>query len=95
MPRSLLEGAAMGRPLVATDVPGCREIVQEGRTGFLCSVRDAASLADAMRRMIIVSGDERQAMGDAARARVEREFSEGLVIRAYLDALEKIERARS
>jgi glycosyltransferase involved in cell wall biosynthesis len=95
MPRSLLEGAAMGRPLVATDVPGCREIAQEGRTGFLCSVRDAASLADAMRRMIIVSADERQAMGDAARARVEREFSEGLVIRAYLDALEKIERARS
>ena len=95
MPRSLLEAAAMGRPLVATDVPGCRGIVEDGVNGYLCSVRDAASLADAMRKMARLSHAERQAMGDAARKRVEREFSETVVIRAYLDALGKLRAAES
>jgi glycosyltransferase involved in cell wall biosynthesis len=95
MPRSLLEAAAMGRPLVATDVPGCRGIVEDGVNGYLCSVRDAASLADAMRRMARLSHVERYAMGDAGRKRVEREFSETVVIRAYLDALGKLRAAES
>ena len=42
LPRSLLEGAAMGRPLIATDAPGCRNLVEPGVTGFLCDVRSAA-----------------------------------------------------
>jgi glycosyltransferase involved in cell wall biosynthesis len=95
MPRSLLEGAAMGRPLVATDVPGCREIVEEGRTGYLCAARDAASLADAMRRMAMLPHEAREEMGRAAREKVQDEFSEELVIRAYLDELEQLRRERS
>jgi glycosyltransferase involved in cell wall biosynthesis len=95
MPRSLLEAAAMGRPLIATDVPGCRQLVVDGRTGFLCAVRDSTSLADTMRRMMQTSHHERAAMGQAARAKVENEFAEGLVIRAYLEALEPIEGTRS
>jgi glycosyltransferase involved in cell wall biosynthesis len=95
MPRSLLEAAAMGRPLVATDVPGCRALVDDGVNGFLCSPRDAASLADAMRRMARLSPGDRKAMGEAARARVEAEFSETVVIRAYLDALGKLGAAES
>ena len=43
-PRTLLEAAAMAKPIVATDVPGCREVVEHGRTGFLCQVRDAKDL---------------------------------------------------
>ena len=50
LPRSLLEGAAMGRALIATDAPGCRNVVEPGVTGFLCEVRSAVSLADAMER---------------------------------------------
>ena len=95
LPRSLLEGAAMGRPLIATDVPGCREVVEEGANGFLCRVRDPASLADAMQRFIALSSDARQAMGSAARAMVERRFSEEHVIAAYLEAIEDIAAARS
>jgi glycosyltransferase involved in cell wall biosynthesis len=95
LPRSLLEGAAMGRPLIATDVPGCREVVEEGVNGFLCRVRDPASLADAMQRFIALSPDARQAMGSAARAMVERRFSEEHVIAAYLEAIEDIAAARS
>ena len=95
MPRSLLEAAAMGRPLVATDVPGCRHLVDEGVTGFLCEAKNAASLANALQKMIHASPAERQAMGETARKRVQAEFSESLVIRAYLDALEQVGAARS
>ena len=95
MPRSLLEAAAMGRPLVATDVPGCRHLVDEGVTGFLCEAKNAASLADALQKMVHASPAERQAMGETARKRVQAEFSESLVIRAYLDALEQVGAARS
>jgi glycosyltransferase involved in cell wall biosynthesis len=95
MPRSLLEAAAMGRPLVATDVPGCRHLVDEGVTGFLCEAKNAASLANALQKMVHASPAERQAMGETARKRVQAEFSESLVIRAYLDALEQVGAARS
>ena len=95
MPRSLLEAAAMGRPLIATDVPGCREIVEEGRNGLLCVVKDARSLASAMRRFAGMSLEDRIAMGKAARRKVQEEFSEERVIRAYRDALAAIEIDRS
>ena len=87
LPRSLLEGAAMGRPLVATDVPGCRDLVDEGVNGFLCEPRDPASLASAMERLGTLSEQQRASMGAASRRKVQEQFSEALVIRAYLDAL--------
>jgi glycosyltransferase involved in cell wall biosynthesis len=90
LPRSLLEGGAMGRPLIATDVPGCREIVQDGVTGVLCQVRSAASLANAMARFIAMDLRHRQALGHAARRKVESEYDEQLVINAYLEVLEPL-----
>ena len=93
--RSLLEAAAMARPLVATDVPGCREAVVAGVTGFLCEARDPGTLAEAMRRLAGLSNEARAAMGEAARRRVEAEFSETLVIEAYLAELGKIAEAGS
>jgi glycosyltransferase involved in cell wall biosynthesis len=95
LPRSLLEAAAMARPLVATDVPGCRDVVADGVNGFLCQVRDAASLADAMRRLAALPAEQRRAMGSASRRKVEEQFSETLVIRAYLDALGEFGVSRS
>jgi len=95
LPRSLLEGAAMGRPLIATDVPGCREVVEDGVNGFLCTVRDPYSLAKSMERLLTLSPDERGAMGVAARRMVEQRFSEQLVIDAYLDELGKLLDPRS
>lgn len=87
LPRTLLEGAAMGRPLVATDVPGCREVVEEGVNGFLCRVHDAASLADALLRLARLEPAAVQAMGSASRALVERRFAQELVHEAYVKAL--------
>ena len=84
LPRSLLEGAAMARPLIASDVPGCRDVVDHGVNGLLCDVRSAASLAAAMERMITMSPAERAAMGAAGRRKVETEFDQRLVADAYL-----------
>jgi glycosyltransferase involved in cell wall biosynthesis len=89
LPRVLLEASAMGKPLIATDVPGCRHIAEEGVNGFLCAVRDHASLAEAMSRMLALPPAERRAMGAAARARVEAEYDETLVARRYIEAIEK------
>jgi glycosyltransferase involved in cell wall biosynthesis len=87
MPRSLLEAAAMGRPLIATDVPGCRDVVEDGVNGYLCAIRDPVSLASAMRRLAGLPPTDRIVMGEAARRKVQEQFSEELVIRAYLEVL--------
>jgi glycosyltransferase involved in cell wall biosynthesis len=87
LPRTLLEAAAMGRPLIATDVPGCRQLVRDGVNGLLCAVRDAASLAQAMERMLEASPAQRAAWGAEARAIAEREYSEELVIARYREAI--------
>ncbi len=88
LPRTLLEAAAMARPMIATDVPGCREVVADGENGFLCEARSAGSLASAMERMLRLKPGERAAMGRRAREMVEREFDQALVVKAYLDALQ-------
>ena len=87
LPRSLLEGAAMGRPLIAADVPGCRDVVEEDVNGYLCAPRDADALAGAMRRLANLSAAEQLAMGKAGRRRVQERFSEEIVVRAYLDVI--------
>ncbi|HEX8193644.1 MAG TPA: glycosyltransferase family 4 protein [Allosphingosinicella sp.] len=89
LPRVLLEASALARPLIATDVPGCRHIAQEGVNGFLCAARDHGSLAEAMLKMLALSPEARIAMGAAARARVETEFDEKIVVRRYLEAIVK------
>ena len=90
MSRALLEGAAMGKPLVGADVPGSRELVEDGETGALCAARDAASLAAAMERIAVAPPQEIARLGANARAKVEREFGEAVVVKAYLDVLEDI-----
>jgi glycosyltransferase involved in cell wall biosynthesis len=95
LPRSLLEAGAMGRPLIATDVPGCRDVVDDGVNGFLCTVRDPASLEQCMRRFAALTVEERAAMGSRCRRKIETKFSEEVVIGAYLDALGKLREARS
>jgi glycosyltransferase involved in cell wall biosynthesis len=90
----LLETAAMGKPLITTDVPGCREAVDDGVTGFLCKVRDADDLAAKMIAMVDMGEGDRAAMGAAGRAKMERQFDEGIVIDAYLQVLRSILCAR-
>ena len=82
--RVLLEAAAMARPVIATDVPGCREVVVDGLTGMLCPVRDARALMETMLRMAGLDNRARAAMGLAGREKVIREFDERVVIDHYL-----------
>lgn len=84
LPRSLLEGAAMARPLIASDVPGCRELVEHGVTGLLCDARSAGALAEAMEAMLALSSRQRAAMGKAGRGKAETEYDQRLVADVYL-----------
>jgi glycosyltransferase involved in cell wall biosynthesis len=72
-PRAPMEASAMGVPVVATDIRGCRQAVEPGVTGLLVPVRDAAALADAI-AALVVDGERRRCMGDAARAKAARDF---------------------
>lgn len=84
LPRSLLEAAATGRPLLASDVPGCRDVVEHGINGLLFPVRSAAGIAAAVRSFVGFSDSKRAAMGAAARRTAEQRFGEDQVIAAYL-----------
>jgi glycosyltransferase involved in cell wall biosynthesis len=86
-PRTLIEAAAMARPLIATDVPGCRAVVDDKKTGFLCEVRSGESLAAACEAFITLPLEERAAMGRAGRAKMEREYRQDIVSDAYRTAL--------
>lgn len=85
--RVLVEAGALGRPAIATDVPGCRDIVTDGFNGFLCQPRDPASLAQAMERAMQIDDETWEAMSRAARQRVVSNFSSQRVIDLYLAAL--------
>lgn len=90
LPRSLLEASAMGRPIVATDVPGVRDAVDHEVTGLLCEARSSAALAAAMIAMIERPVEKRRAMGLAGRAKVEASFGVERVTQLYLDAIERV-----
>lgn len=90
VPRSLLEAAAMGRPIVTTNAVGCRDAVSDGVNGLLCRVADAGDLAEKMAQMIALSPEARAAMGQRGREKVEREFDERVVIKRYLDVIGRI-----
>lgn len=89
-PRTLLEAAAMARPIVTTDSVGCRVVVDDGVNGYLCKPRDASDLADKMERIVRMSPAEREVMGWRGRVKIEREFDEQIVINKYLSAIESV-----
>lgn len=87
VPRTLMEASAMGRPIVATDAPGCREVVTDGVTGLLCEVKSAQSLAARLAQMLDMSEDDRRQMGLRGREKVSAEFDEALVVERYRQTL--------
>ena len=95
VPHSLLEAAASARPIIATDVVGCKDIVDDNCNGFLCRVKSAGDLADKMIRMVYLTPEQRMCMGATGRAKVVREFDEDIVINKYLAAIRQIEEAAS
>jgi glycosyltransferase involved in cell wall biosynthesis len=93
LPKSALEAMAAGKPLVATDIPGCREAVVDGETGFLVPARDAMALAQALAKLI----DDpilRVRMGAAGRARVEQNFTDAIICEKTFAVYNRVVEAR-
>ena len=94
MANVMLEASASGRPVITTNVPGCRETFDEGVTGFGCETGNVESLENAMRRFLALSRDRRVEMGKEARAKMEREFDRDRVIDAYIEELDALTRVK-
>jgi len=90
VPRSLLEAAAMGCAVIASDSTGCRETVDGGVTGLLCRPRDVVDLVEKMEQMLAMTREARATMGRRGREKVEREFDERIVIERYLGAIREL-----
>jgi glycosyltransferase involved in cell wall biosynthesis len=89
LPKSLLEAAACGRPLIATDVPGCREVVIADKTGLLVPVDDPKPLAEAMERLVR-SSQQRIRLGVAARRLVDERFAADLIGKATVELYQSL-----
>ena len=89
-PKSLLEAASMGKPLITTDAVGCRQTVDDGVNGFLCRPRDAEDLAAKMRDFLALSAAKREQMGQKSREKMVREFDERIVLGKYMAAVREI-----
>lgn len=81
--RVLLEAMAMRKPIITTDIPGCRETVEEGKNGYLAPPRDVDALVQAIRRFLSLPDEERRQMGQYGREKAEREFDVKKVIAVY------------
>lgn len=86
----LLEAAACGRPVLASDISGCRETFIEGTSGFSFAVKSTDALVAAMEKILSLSCEERKNMGIAGRAWVEKNYDREIVIRIYRELLQKI-----
>lgn len=90
MANVLLEAAACGRPVLASDIPGCRETFEEGVSGYGFRVRDVDSLVQAIEKFLSLSLQERQAMGLMGRRKVEKEFDRNIVVDAYMKIMQRL-----
>jgi glycosyltransferase involved in cell wall biosynthesis len=89
-PRSLLEASSMEKPIVTTNVVGCKEVVDDGVNGYLCEVKNSQDLAQKLKKMLNLSEEERQIMGKRGREKMIREFDEQIVFDRYLRSIEEI-----
>ena len=89
LPKVLLEAASCGRPVIATNVPGCREIVHNGENGILVPLKDSSSLASAIKELIN-NPEKRKIMGNDGRKLVESEFSEEIVVSQTLEVYQEL-----
>lgn len=88
--RVLLEAASMEKPIITTDVPGCKDVVDHGVNGFLCEVKSSQSLAKRMMDMLSISSKSRDIMGTKSREKVIRQFNEDILIDKYLETIKEV-----
>ncbi|MEE9694206.1 glycosyltransferase family 4 protein [Aeromonas hydrophila] len=89
LPRTMIEAAAMAKPIIVTDVPGCRDVLLHEKTGLLCQARNVSSLTYAMMKFIRMTKFQRTLMGNAGRQLVSARFDEKKVISIYFNILEQ------
>jgi glycosyltransferase involved in cell wall biosynthesis len=89
-PRTLLEAASSSKPIIATDVPGCNQVVEHQVNGLLCKLKDADDLARQMRRLADMDDKTLQTFGSNGRKKMEAEFDESIVINKYLQAIHEV-----
>ena len=87
MSNVLLEAAAIGRPVITSDIHGCKEAVDDGISGMLCRVKDTEDLYQKMLQMASLSRSEREEMGLAARHKIQREFDKNMVVQKTITAI--------
>lgn len=89
-PKTLLEAASISKPIVTTDVPGCKDVVVNNFNGLLCKVRDPYDLALKMKQLASYDNHTLEQFGQNGRKKVESEFDEKIVINKYIDAIQKL-----
>ncbi|MEM5947456.1 glycosyltransferase family 4 protein [Spirochaetia bacterium 38H-sp] len=90
LPRVLLEALSMKKPVIATDAPGCRDIVEDGKNGYICKLRDIDDLADKMEKMLALTQEERYMMGEYGRKKILENFSISHIINIYFDFISSV-----
>lgn len=90
MSNVLQEAAASGRPVIASNIPGCREVFEDGVTGFGCEPKSASSLIDAVNKFIGLTREERMEMGLKGRTKVENEFDRKKITACYIEEINRI-----
>jgi glycosyltransferase involved in cell wall biosynthesis len=86
----LLEAASMEKPIVTTNTPGCKETVEDGVTGFLCRIKDAADLREKMEKMFLLCDHQRAAMGKNGREKIIKEYDQQIVLNIYSKAISEV-----
>lgn len=89
-PRTLLEAASSGKPIIATDVPGCNHVVVDHFNGLLCKIKDANDLADKMQKIAGLEDEVLRQFGINGRLKMEAEYNESFVINKYLRSLDQV-----
>ena len=89
MPNVLLESAATGRICIGSKINGTMDVIEDGKTGYLFNTGDGEDLARQIEKFILLSPEQKAAMGRAGREKVEHEFDRRIVVKAYLDEVEK------
>lgn len=89
VPRTLMEGAAMEKPLITTNNVGCKEVVIDGYNGFLCEVRNSKDLADKMEKFLVLSKEEKERLGKNGRKLMREKFGDSIVIEKYYKVIKE------
>lgn len=88
--RVLLEAACLEKPIVTTNVPGCKDIVQDSLNGFLCEVKDVDSLILTLEKMYLLDTEEKKLMGKRSRQIIKQNFSLEIVLKSYIDIINSL-----